>query len=325
MNNIRVIACFLLGSVAYLSAEPSAFELQSGATKKELKNLQTTNKNLENLAIDYSARIQALEQSKDGLQSVLDGQALRIKSLLDTTSQQESKIQSLQAALDYQNETIRQQQETIENLQKSIAQNSALIEQIDSKLKDLAKLNQDILGIDSATDSGAKPKGTTSAQGDTKPKADSAKKSDKQPASKPSASSSASSAGSDEAFKKLGNKEILDEARKLYREKNLIESKKRYEWLVKNNYKVASSFYMLGEIEYQRSKFQEAIGFYKKSASLDDKASYMPILLWHTAWAFRYSKDMDNYNKFLDSLIRLYPESEQGKKAKDLRKTKNKG
>ena len=81
MNHICIIACFLLGLVVSLAAEPSAFELQSGATKKELKNLQTTNKNLENLAIDYSARIQVLEQSKDGLQSVLDGQALRIKSL----------------------------------------------------------------------------------------------------------------------------------------------------------------------------------------------------------------------------------------------------
>lgn len=325
MNHICIIACFLLGLVVLLAAEPSAFELQSGATKKELKNLQTTNKNLENLAIDYSARIQVLEQSKDGLQSVLDGQALRIKSLLDTVGRQETKIQALQSSLDYQNEIIKQQQATIENLQKSIGQNAALIEQIDSKLKDLAKLNEDILGISSAMDSGAKngsgAPGLSSTSSGTKPspsKIDSPKKTDKQQASGKTNSA-------DRSFKELGNKEILDEARKLYREKNLAESKKRYEWLVKNNYKAASSLYMIGEIEYQRSKFQEAIGYYKKSASLDDKASYMPILLWHTAWAFRYSKDMDNYNKFLDSLIRLYPESEQGKKAKDLRKSKTKG
>lgn len=323
MSYIRVIACFLLGLVASLVAEPSAFELQSGATKRELKNLQTTNKNLENLAIDYSARIHALEQSKDGLQSVLDGQALRIKSLLDIVSQQETKIQALQSSLDYQNETIKQQQATIENLQKSIGQNTALIAQIDSKLKDLAKLNEDILGIsaDSVAKGAPSASGSSGVSGGVKPnspKVDSAKKPDKQQVS-------AKTYSADESFKKLSNKEVLDEARKLYREKNLVESKKRYEWLVKNNYRAASSLYMIGEIEYQRSKFQEAISYYKKSASLDDKASYMPILLWHTAWAFRYSKDMNNYNKFLDSLIQLYPESEQGKKAKDLRKSKSKG
>lgn len=298
--------CLLLSLVA-LWAEPSAFELQSGATKKELKTLQSTNKNLENLVIDYSARIQMLEQSRDGMQSVLDGQALRIKSLLDTIGKQEATIQTLQSNLDYQNDLVRQHNSTIENMQKTI-------DQLTAKLSDLTtlttKLNQDILnelGVLTGTNNQAQ------------------KKSKSQTSNEDFKSVNAGSRDSDD-FTKLSNKEIIDQARKLYREKNLLESKKRYEWLVKNNYKVASSLYMLGEIEYQRSKFAEAISFYKKSASLDDKASYMPILLWHTAWAFRYSKDMDNYNKFLDSLIRLYPESEQGRKAKDLRqKNKNKG
>lgn len=294
-------------SLVALWAEPSAFELQSGATKKELKTLQSTNKNLENLVIDYSARIQMLEQSRDGMQSVLDGQALRIKSLLDTIGKQEATIQTLQSNLDYQNDLVRQHNSTIENMQKTI-------DQLTAKLSDLTtlttKLNQDILnelGVLTGTNNQAQ------------------KKSKSQTSNEDVKSVNAGGRGSDD-FTKLSNKEIIDQARKLYREKNLLESKKRYEWLVKNNYKVASSLYMLGEIEYQRSKFAEAISFYKKSASLDDKASYMPILLWHTAWAFRYSKDMDNYNKFLDSLIRLYPESEQGRKAKDLRqKNKNKG
>lgn len=294
-------------SLVALWAEPSAFELQSGATKKELKTLQSTNKNLENLVIDYSARIQMLEQSRDGMQSVLDGQALRIKSLLDTIGKQEATIQTLQSNLDYQNDLVRQHNSTIENMQKTI-------DQLTAKLSDLTtlttKLNQDILnelGVLTGTNNQAQ------------------KKSKSQTSNEDFKSVNAGGRGSDD-FTKLSNKEIIDQARKLYREKNLLESKKRYEWLVKNNYKVASSLYMLGEIEYQRSKFAEAINFYKKSTSLDDKASYMPILLWHTAWAFRYSKDMDNYNKFLDSLIRLYPESEQGRKAKDLRqKNKNKG
>lgn len=302
MKYNRFYQCLLLSVVA-LWGEPSAFELQSGATKKELKTLQSTNKNLENLAIDYSARIQTLEQSIDGMQSVLDGQALRIKSLLDTIGKQEASIQSLQSGLDYQGELVKQHSATIADMQKAI-------DQLNAKLSDLTtlttKLNQEILAELRAESSGH------------------SKSSSKSQTDKPS-TKQADTGSQAEAFTKLSHKEVFDEARKLYKERKLLESKKRYEWLVQRNYRPATSLYMLGEIEYQRGKFAEAIGFYKKSASIDDKASYMPILLWHTAWAFRYSKDMDNYNKFLDSLIRLYPESEQGKKAKNLRQNTSKG
>lgn len=266
----------------YLIAEPSAFELQSGATKKQLKSIQSASKNLENLAIDYSTRIQVLEQSQEGLQSVLDGQALRIKNLLDLTSQQETKIQALQASLEMQNQTIATMSGEIEKLNATIKDLTALT----------TKLNQDILNeLNALGKAESKSKETSKAKKTDKPK----------------------------TFKNLSNKEIHEEAKKLYQNKKLDEAKERYEWLIQNNYKNASCLYMLGEIEYQLGRFKEAIGMYKKSVALDDKASYMPILLWHTAWSFRYSKDMENYNKFLDTLIKLYPDSEQGKKAKNLK------
>lgn len=115
-------------------------------------------------------------------------------------------------------------------------------------------------------------------------------------------------------------KEIFVEAEALYKKGKLQEAKERFDWLVQNNYRPANGFYLLGEIAYRQKKYQDAIGFYKKSALINDKANYMPVLLWHTAWAFRYSKDLANYEKFLDSLIYLYPNSEQGQKAKDIRK-----
>lgn len=334
-----------------LVSEPSAFELQSGATKKELKSLQSTNKNLENLAIDYSARIQALEQAQDGLRSVLDGQSLRIKSLLDLTSQQETKIQALKADLDFQNETIKQQNASMEEMRQKIAQNTALIEQLNSKVSDLsalvAKLNNDILSEISNLSKDAESSSAPSSSASASTKANAGKSSattasttassaTKQTAKQTTAPKQASepkrtgpndkttkTPTTSKAFKNLSNKDNIDEARKLFRQSKYAESKERYEWLVQQNYKTPLCYYMLGEIAYQTGKFGDAIGYYKKSASLDENASYMPILLWHTAWAFRYSKDMTNYNKFLDSLIRLYPNSDQGKKAKDLRsKTK---
>ncbi len=322
MDKVKFLIIYLALVLQLLSgisnAEPSAFELQSGATKKDLKNIQSANKNLENIAIDYSARIQALEQSCEGLKSVVEGQALRIKVLMDSLGGQDKLLKRLQSDLAKQNETITAQSAIIEELQKKHSANANLIDQLNSKINDLValvtKLNQDIISqldklqTNQSTQSNKINPPTQGTQSHSN--ANKQQSQAKKPASTQSPATNSATAT---------NKEILDEARKLYRAGSLNEARKLYQKLVDNNYRVASSLYMLGEIAYQKGEFKEAISFYKKSASLDEKASYMPVLLWHTAWAFRYSKDMTNYNKFLDSLVYLYPESEQGKKAKDLK------
>lgn len=274
--------------LSLLNAEPSAFELQSGATKKDLKNIRSANKNLENIAIDYSTRIQSLEQSQEGLKSIAEGQALRIRTLTDSISKQDNLIKTLQSDIEKQ---------------------KAIIEQLNSKVSELTtlvtKINQDILSQlnnlkNAPTTSTSK---TNTKQSNTTNKQNNASTKQNQNTQKSTQS----------------NKDKLEEANKLYRSGKLDQAKELYKQLVSSNHRTAYASYMLGEIAYQQNSFKEAISFYKKSASLDEKASYMPILLWHTAWAFRYSRDMTNYNKFLDSLIYLYPESEQGKKAKDLK------
>ena len=49
----------------------------------------------------------------------------------------------------------------------------------------------------------------------------------------------------------------------------------------------------------------------------------MPVLLWRTAWSFKYLEDDSNYDRFIDLLSRLYPESEQGKKALEIKEKSN--
>ncbi len=328
MNKVKFLIICLVLVLQLLSgasdAEPSAFELQSGATKKDLKNIQSANKNLENIAIDYNTRIQALEQSCEGLKSVVEGQALRIKVLMDSLGQQDILLKRLQSDLEKQSETIITQSAIIEELQKKHSVSTNIIEQLNSKITNLTalvtSLNQDIISqLDKlqTNQSAQLDKANPSTQ-DTQSRQDNHKQSQVQKSTSPHLSVANSTTETNKT-----NKEILDEARKLYRAGNIDEARKLYQKLIDNNYRVASSLYMLGEIAYQKGEFKEAISFYKRSASSDDKASYMPILLWHTAWAFRYSKDMTNYNKFLDSLIYLYPESDQGKKAIDLRKRSN--
>lgn len=46
---------------------------------------------------------------------------------------------------------------------------------------------------------------------------------------------------------------------------------------------------MVGEIEYYKNNHAEAIAYFKKSATLHSKATYMPTLLLHTAIAMEKS------------------------------------
>lgn len=316
MTRVKISSVFVffsaLPALAFfcvLVAEPSAFELQSGATKKELKNLQITNKNLENIAIDYNTRIQTLEQSQEGLQSVIEGQSLRIKNLLDLANGQEMRIKALESNLDSASATISELQGQVKSLTTKLNEMSALN----------AKANSEILKKLESIDSIAQPKASQQKAG--QPKADEAKVSDSK-SGEPSTAKSADDAPASEfpkEFKHLPKKEVYEQAQKLYRQKGFEAASERYKWLAESEYKSAFCYYMLGEIAYKQAKYKEAIIFFKRSVAIDSEASYMPVVLWHTAWSFKYTKDTQNYEKFLDLLIGSYPDSEQGKKAKNLK------
>lgn len=64
---------------------------------------------------------------------------------------------------------------------------------------------------------------------------------------------------------------------------------------------------------YYRDKYEKAINYFKKSAVLYDKASWMPKLLLHSAISFEKVKDFDNATKFYGTLIDVYPSSEEAK------------
>jgi TolA-binding protein len=82
------------------------------------------------------------------------------------------------------------------------------------------------------------------------------------------------------------------------------------------NYKPAQSHYMVGEIEYYRNNYAEAIAYFKKSATLYSKASYMPTLLLHTAISMEKTGDKKNAEVFYDAVIAQFPDSTQADSAK---------
>ncbi len=112
------------------------------------------------------------------------------------------------------------------------------------------------------------------------------------------------------------NKQLLKEAIKLYRAKKYTEAADIFETLDAKNYKRATSNYYLGEIAYYQKAYSDAIVYYKKSASLYDKASYMPTLLLHTAFSFQKLGDEQNAQRFFEAIMATYPGTPQAEMAK---------
>ncbi len=112
------------------------------------------------------------------------------------------------------------------------------------------------------------------------------------------------------------NAEIFKEAKELFRKKRYADAKRYFSHLIKNHYKPATSNYYLGEIAYLGGRYKDAIAYYKRSASLYDKSSFMPTLLLHTAISLQRIGDKEQAKEFYNSLISLYPESKAASVAK---------
>lgn len=106
---------------------------------------------------------------------------------------------------------------------------------------------------------------------------------------------------------------MLEEAIKLFKKDYFTKAIPMFEELVAANYKPAMSNFYLGQMWYYRKKYEDAISYYKTSAMLYDKASYMPELLLHSAISFEKTKDFTNAANFYTSLIDLYPDSKEAK------------
>ncbi|WP_104748706.1 tetratricopeptide repeat protein [Helicobacter cetorum] len=379
---------FLLFSLPlFLVGEPSAFDMQSGATKKELRQLQTNNKNFSNVLAKLQAQVETNAQAQEGLKSIYEGQANKIKNLNDSILSQEESLRSLKSLQEVHANMLKQQAEILENLKKEVQVNQRAIKQLDKQTKQmnelLTKLSQDLVSkialiqkslqeqenqekqeehhnkeVQTTEISNQSPATDEISQNSQLALEDNADKIEtkdgraknkellqkalkeelkhevkqeiKQESPKKHAHKEVSEnkqiAETKPRFHKnlAKQKEIFEEALTFLKNKSYGEAKERFLWLEANSYRLAYVRYNLGEIAYAEKKYNDAIGYYKESALLDKKAVYMPILLWHTAWSFRRLNNHENYYKFLNTLQRLYPLSEQARMAKKILENKEK-
>ncbi|MFA5454100.1 MAG: tetratricopeptide repeat protein [Sulfurimonas sp.] len=290
MNNSKIIALLAVILPYHLmSAEPSAFgagDLNNpnpyGLTSTEATLLETK-KDLRKVVVksnNQANEVDSLRERIDGLQTV-------IEAISSSTRENKLKLKSLE---DEKNSN----SEYDKRIAESIQINSKEIEKINLQISEISKL------IDSINTTYVTKEEFNSYINSTNKVKDS-KSSEKQ--------------------KKLKNSDMSDsdietKAKELYDKKLYGESLELYKQLIEKNYKPANAHYMVGEIEYYRKNYSDAVAYFKKSATLYSKASYMPTLMLHTAVSMEKSGDKTNAKVFYDAIITQYPNSTHAETAK---------
>lgn len=113
------------------------------------------------------------------------------------------------------------------------------------------------------------------------------------------------------------NAKLYSEAVRYFVKKRYDEAQKRFTITDTKGYKPAASNYYLGEIAYYTKKYEDAIFYFKKSAGIYDKASYIDTLLLHTAVSLEKSGDKGQAKAFYENIIENYKGKKTAKIAKE--------
>lgn len=287
-----------------IGAEPSAFgagDLDSpnpyGLTSSE-KVILETKKNLTKVSVkskNQANELNSLRERIDGLQSVIESLSRKAhNNKVNLQKLDETNSLSSQSNDEYNkrlSETLEENTKNIDAMKAMIKEISSVIDKINSEYVTKDEFNSLVNDVNSFKSLISKElKGTKS-----------------------------SSATSSDTHS-LSSSEVYNRAKSNFDKKLYTDAIEDYEYLIKNNYKPAYAHYMIGEMNFRRKNYANAISYFKKSSSLYSKASYMPSLMLHTAISMDKSGDASNANTFYKAIVAKYPDSKEAIKAKQYMK-----
>ncbi len=294
-----VTAVFLLG------AEPSAFKAGDldaptpyGLTSSE-KKIVEQNKNLQNISTKLFDTAQSqieLRNEIDGIKSLVVGHSEKINNFeRKIESDDNGSLKILNKKLD---ENLKLQNENYDKIMSTL---SALATLLDETRGDYVSKEQ----LKAVVGKNYKDIGSKKIK--SKPKAVEEKvEDDKQEQQKTEPAISTEKTKPDAV---INVEESFKKAQQNFRDNKLKEAKSGFEAVATadGGYKKGLLAYYLGEIEYKNSNYKLALEQYQKSIEADEKASYIPIILFHTGVSLEKLNDKDSAKKILNSLITNYP------------------
>lgn len=297
-RTLLVVIATIIVPFTLFSAEPSAFGAGNlnnpkpyGLTSSEEVILENK-KNLHNVVVNsnnQANKVDSIRDRIDGLQDIIEGLAIKSqenKIYLQKLSQKNSEV------LDSSNEYGRRLSEisqknshSIEEVKSVMAELSSLVNSINSTYVTKQEFNEMVNDVNNFKDLVAKELKSSPTPVKSK-------------------------------FSGMQNVQIYKKAKAFYDKKYYTDAIEHYTYLIDQNYKPATSHYMIGEMKYYRKNYSEAIAYFKKSASLYSKASYMPTLMLHTAVSMEKTGDKKNAKSFYNAVIAKYPDTKYEKNAK---------
>jgi len=116
---------------------------------------------------------------------------------------------------------------------------------------------------------------------------------------------------------KMSNSFLEKEANRFYGEKKYAEAQKYFEQMVQKKYKAPEALFMIGETQFERKGYKEAVASYKESASRNEKALYMPTLLLHSGISMERSGESATAKAFYQATISKYSGTGAAKEAQE--------
>ncbi|ADR33432.1 TPR repeat-containing protein [Sulfuricurvum kujiense DSM 16994] len=116
---------------------------------------------------------------------------------------------------------------------------------------------------------------------------------------------------------KMSNADIEKEANKLFSQKKYDDAQSYFEQMIQKKYKVSDAYFMIGETQFERKKYKEAVLSYKESASRNEKALYMPTLLLHSGISMEKTGDTATAKAFYQATISKFGGSGASKEAQE--------
>jgi TolA-binding protein len=298
--NKNLLATLFIFSVPFslMAAEPSAFGAGNldhsdpyGLTTSEKVILENKNslRKVEVKTNNQANEVESLRERLDGLQSIIENLSRKAHSNQVIIDQMNTKkAENSDAASEYEKRLSGVSQtnsESIEKIKVLLTEISQQVDTINSKYVTKDELNALLGQMKSTSSKGQK----TSSVKEEK-----------------SVSTELSS---------MSTTEISSAAQAFYDKKYYTNAIEYYSYLIEKNYKPAYAHYMIADMNFRRKNYDEAISYYKQSATLYSDASYMPELMLNTAMSMEATGDIANAKAFYKGVVAKYPDSSEAKKA----------
>jgi TolA-binding protein len=295
-KSICVVALTALVPLLLISAEPSAFgagDLNNpkpyGLTSNE-KVILETKKKLHTVVVksnNQANEVDSLRERLDGLQSVIESLSRKShKNKLELQKLQESNELKYQSSDEYEkrlSEVVESNSKDIEKTKVIVKEMTGLLDNINKNYVTKSEFNALVADVNKFKDLMAKELKQTPVK---------------------------------KVKSKKSSADLYNEAKKMYNKKYYTKAIENYEILIKRNYKPAYSHYMIGEMNYKRRNYANALAYFKKSSALYSKASYMPTLMLHSAISMEKTGNKKQAKVFYKAIVSKYPKSNEAKEAK---------